>query len=92
MTLDDGGHRFDFFWWPLAAQPDAAWNPSFVYVLDVVRQLGVDTPAAEAAMPEYVERINSHNFADIAPLITVDAVYWFNDGSHTGLAATQAAF
>ncbi len=50
--------------------------------------------AAEAAavMAEYAERINHHDFGDVAPLIADDAVFWFSDGSHSGLAAIRAAF
>lgn len=49
--------------------------------------------AAEAAavMAEYAERINHHDFGNVAPLIADDAVFWFSDGSHSGLAAIRAA-
>ena len=36
-TADDGGHRFEFSWWPLGAEPDGDWHPSFVRALHLVR-------------------------------------------------------
>ncbi|UYO00341.1 MAG: NUDIX domain-containing protein [Devosia sp.] len=35
-TLDDGGHRFDFFWWNLTASPGPEWHPFFVLALDEI--------------------------------------------------------
>lgn len=32
-TADDGGHRFDFFWWPLALPSGPDWHQSFVRAL-----------------------------------------------------------
>ena len=61
-------------------------------VEDTVAATG-DAPAGAAAlMAQYAQRINSHRFDDVAPLIADDAVFWFNDGSHSGLAAIRAAF
>ncbi|MHA6690488.1 NUDIX hydrolase [Devosia sp. A449] len=36
-TADDGGHRFAFFWWPLAAEPGPDWHPIFVRALAHIR-------------------------------------------------------
>jgi ketosteroid isomerase-like protein len=43
-------------------------------------------------MHEYEQKTNTHRFANVAPLIAVDAIYWFNDGSFQGLDQIQAAF
>lgn len=55
---------------------------------------GPEPVAAEAAavMERYAKRIDHHDFDAVAPLIADDAVFWFNDGSHSGLAAIRAAF
>nr|WP_172123326.1 MULTISPECIES: NUDIX domain-containing protein [unclassified Devosia] len=29
FTHDDGGHWFEFFWWPLERQPGPEWHPMF---------------------------------------------------------------
>lgn len=47
---------------------------------------------AEAVLALYCERINNHRFDDLMPLISDDAVFWFGDGSHAGIAAVRAAF
>lgn len=54
-------------------------------------------PAPHPATPqeclqEYERRANTHNFAEIAPLIADVAVYWFSDGSYRGLVTIQQAF
>lgn len=36
-TSDVGGHRFAFFWWPLAAEPADDWHPIFVRALAHIR-------------------------------------------------------
>ena len=36
-TADDGGHLFEFFWWPLATDPDVDWHESFRRALDHIR-------------------------------------------------------
>ena len=46
----------------------------------------------EECMAEYGRRNNTRRFADVAPLIADDAVFFFNDGTHKGIAAIQKAF
>jgi ketosteroid isomerase-like protein len=43
-------------------------------------------------MEWYAQCTNTHHFAEIAPLLADDAVYWFNDGSFVGIAEIKAAF
>jgi ketosteroid isomerase-like protein len=40
----------------------------------------------------YEQRTNTHRFAEVAPLIAEDAIYWFSEGSFQGLAAIKQAF
>ncbi|MEO0544923.1 MAG: nuclear transport factor 2 family protein [Pseudomonadota bacterium] len=40
----------------------------------------------------YAAQINLHDFDLLVPLICEDAIFWFNDGSHTGLAQVRQAF
>ena len=35
-TLDDGGQRFEFFWWPLSSEPGPDWHPIFMRALALV--------------------------------------------------------
>jgi ketosteroid isomerase-like protein len=47
----------------------------------------------EDLIREYSTRTNSHRFEQVAPLIDVDAVYWFSDGStHEGIDAIRSVF
>jgi len=39
----------------------------------------------------YEQATNSHDTAQLAPLIAPDAVYWFSDGSHRGRDAILTA-
>ncbi len=41
---------------------------------------------------DYEQRTNTHRFAEVAPLIADNAVYWFNDGSFQGKDAIKQAF
>jgi ketosteroid isomerase-like protein len=41
---------------------------------------------------EYEQKINTHRFDHVAPLIAEDAIFWFNDGSFGGLDQIRAAF
>jgi len=52
--------------------------------------MGAATP--EALIAAYGEAINTHSFVVVAPLIADDASFWFNDGSHLGIAAIRDAF
>ncbi|MET3897132.1 ketosteroid isomerase-like protein/8-oxo-dGTP pyrophosphatase MutT (NUDIX family) [Devosia sp. UYZn731] len=92
-TLDDGGHRFEFFWCTLDATPEREWHPDFVRALKLVRDAIVSN-GVEAAktLSRYAELINNHSFDDVAPLIAPEAVFWFGDGSHAGLSAIRSAF
>jgi ketosteroid isomerase-like protein len=47
---------------------------------------------ARDLIERYAERINTHDFDEVAPLIAEDAVFWFSDGSHVGQAAIRSAF
>ena len=49
------------------------------------------TDALTAFMHAYEQAANSHDIAQVAPLIAPDAVYWFSDGSHQGRDAVLAA-
>ncbi|MEO5807207.1 nuclear transport factor 2 family protein [Devosia sp.] len=92
-TADDGGHRFEFFWWRLDAEPDFEWQAEFVRALHLVREaVGAMPPKSDAVMmlSRYAECINTHCFDDVAALIDQDAVFWFGDGSHEGLPAIRA--
>jgi ketosteroid isomerase-like protein len=41
---------------------------------------------------DYEKKANSHHFDDVAPLISEDAIFWFNDGSFRGMEAIRQAF
>lgn len=43
-------------------------------------------------MHEYERLTNTHDFANVAPLLADDAVYWFSDGSFEGVAEIRGAF
>jgi ketosteroid isomerase-like protein len=47
---------------------------------------------AADVLAAYEARINAHDFDLLTDLIAPDAVFWFSDGSHNGLAAIRAAF
>ena len=49
------------------------------------------TTAPTAFIRAYEQATNSHDIAQLAPLIASDAVYWFTDGSHCGRDAILAA-
>jgi ketosteroid isomerase-like protein len=42
-------------------------------------------------MSAYEQANNSHIWENVAPFIATDAVYWFTDGSYTGIVEIQAA-
>ncbi|OLS24714.1 MAG: hypothetical protein HeimC3_18230 [Candidatus Heimdallarchaeota archaeon LC_3] len=46
----------------------------------------------EQFMLEYEKKTNSFNFENVIPLIAEEAVYWFTDGSFTGLNEIRSAF
>lgn len=46
----------------------------------------------EDALALYEREINSHDFDRLVPVISPEATFWFNDGSHIGLQAIRAAF
>ncbi len=43
-------------------------------------------------LAKYEQCVNTHDFDQVAPLIAEDALFWFNDGSYSGLPAIRAAF
>lgn len=47
--------------------------------------------APTAFVRAYEQATNSHDLAQVAPLIAAEAVYWFSDGSHRGRDAVLAA-
>jgi GxxExxY protein len=46
----------------------------------------------ETALTTYVEKLNTHTWAQIAPYVTNDAVFIFTEGTFIGHAAAKAAF
>lgn len=46
----------------------------------------------EDVLKQYESRINLHRFEQVAPLISDEAIFWFSDGSHTGLEEIREAF
>ena len=40
----------------------------------------------------YGEAINQHRFDHLLPALSEDVVFWFNSGSHYGIAAAREAF
>ncbi len=47
--------------------------------------------APTAFVRAYEQAANSHDIAQVAPMIALEAVYWFSDGSHHGRDAVLAA-
>ncbi len=43
-------------------------------------------------MVEYERRLSARDFDTVEPLISSEAVFWFNDGSYAGLTAIRGAF
>ncbi|HLJ80087.1 MAG TPA: nuclear transport factor 2 family protein, partial [Ktedonobacterales bacterium] len=41
---------------------------------------------------DYERQTNTHEFANVAPLLADDAVYWFDDGSFYGVDEIRDAF
>jgi ketosteroid isomerase-like protein len=48
--------------------------------------------APKDVLKAYEAEINRHDFDLIVPLISREAVFWFNDGSYRGTAAIRQAF
>jgi ketosteroid isomerase-like protein len=48
--------------------------------------------APEDTLKQYEAKINLHDFDQLVPLISDDAVFWFNDGSYSGLDEIRYAF
>lgn len=47
---------------------------------------------ARETLAAYADRINRQDFDLLVDLIAPDAVFWFSDGTHRGIAAIRAAF
>lgn len=47
---------------------------------------------AEDALSRYEALINRHDFDLLLPLLSKEAIFWFNDGSHSGLDEIRKAF
>lgn len=43
-------------------------------------------------LAEYEAGLNQHRFEAVEAFIATDAVFWFNDGSYSGIAAIRGAF
>lgn len=43
-------------------------------------------------LAEYERRLAEHKFDAVEPLISAEAVFWFNDGSYSGISAIRSAF
>ena len=43
-------------------------------------------------LKEYERQTNTHNFDNVLPLISNDAIYWFSDGDFTGINEIKKAF
>jgi ketosteroid isomerase-like protein len=50
------------------------------------------TQSPESLLATYEEQLAFQEFERVRPLIADDAVFWFNDGSHEGIASIEAAF
>ncbi|MDZ4402895.1 nuclear transport factor 2 family protein [Prosthecobacter sp.] len=46
----------------------------------------------ETALTTYIEKLNTHSWAQIAPCVTEDAVFIFTEDTFVGKAAAKAAF
>lgn len=47
---------------------------------------------AEDVLSRYEALINRHDFDLLLPLLSKEAIFWFNDGSHSGLDEIRKAF
>lgn len=47
---------------------------------------------ARDVLAAYTDRINRQDFDLLTDLIAPDAVFWFSNGTHSGIAAIRAAF
>jgi hypothetical protein len=50
------------------------------------------SPSPQEAMGFYSETINHHRFDALLPVLSKEVVFWFNSGSHRGVAAARQAF
>ena len=48
--------------------------------------------SARDVLAAYENRINAHDFDLLLDLIAPDALFWFSDGSHRGIAEIRSAF
>lgn len=46
----------------------------------------------EKTLKQYEAEINLHDFEKLIPIISSDAIFWFNDGSFYGLEQIRQAF
>lgn len=46
----------------------------------------------EDTLKQYETTTKLHDFDQLVPLISSDAIFWFNDGSHSGLDEIRNAF
>lgn len=52
----------------------------------------MDIKTREEFMRTYEKATNSKNFKMVAPLVCDDAIFWFSDGSYTGIENVKMAF
>lgn len=48
--------------------------------------------SAKDVLKAYQDRINRHDFDLLTDLISPDAIFWFSDGTHRGIAEIRTAF
>lgn len=52
----------------------------------------MDLNPPEDFLEEYIAAANSRNFDLVRPLVSSDAVFWFSDGSYSGIEEIRKAF
>jgi ketosteroid isomerase-like protein len=52
----------------------------------------MDIKSPEEFMRAYEKAANSRNFDKVAPLLSDEAIFWFSNGSYTGIESIKLAF
>ncbi len=52
----------------------------------------MDVKSPEEFMRMYEKAANSGNFDKVAPLLSDEAIFWFSDGSYSGIENIRTAF
>jgi ketosteroid isomerase-like protein len=63
-----------------------------IFFSTIVRKNCEHSMTPEEILRSYETKINLHRFAEVAPLISDEAVFWFSDGSHKGKREIKCAF